>query len=193
MKWIKSIIENYKATKNENDPKEIIDEFSWGWISQNKAFVEKIQNEYSYFLNTWLDSRKKSPSEQFSALKSFIMYLEDVEKLCKTKGECFEFWYYEILTSRDYLERRKNDLRDLENNLVKLQTEYEKRSFEIVDLDSKIINTLKENDGMFQTDFVKLFDLSIQNDVKEKLYYMEKAGQLQRTKSGRTYILHYKN
>lgn len=95
----------------------MIKDLPWGWISQNKVFVEKIQNEYSNFLNDWLNSRKKSPKEHYSVLKSFIIYLEDVERLCKSKGECFEFWYYEILTSRDYLKKRKQDLQRLETTL----------------------------------------------------------------------------
>lgn len=82
----------------------------WGWHSHNKAFTDKINNEFSYFLNSWLDVRSKSPSEQYQALKSFVLYLEDVEKLCKSKGECFEFWFYEILTSKDYIKKRKNEL-----------------------------------------------------------------------------------
>lgn len=88
-------------------------ELPFGWVTRNKEFTEKIRNEYSFFLNTWLASRKSDPKEQYEALKSFIIYLEDLEKLCKEKGECFEFWYYEILTSKDYLQKRKKELESL--------------------------------------------------------------------------------
>ena len=90
-------------------------ELPFGWIYRNKEFVEKVQNEYSYFMEMWLESKKKSPIEYRSALKSFVLYLEDVQILCKSKGECFEFWYYEILTSHDYLEKRKQELKELED------------------------------------------------------------------------------
>ena len=92
-------------------------ELPWGWHSQNKEFTEKINAEYSFFLNLWLDSRSKSPKEQYSALKSFVTYLEDLEKLCKAKGECFEFWFYEILSSKPYIEKRKKELQELTTNL----------------------------------------------------------------------------
>ena len=85
-------------------------ELPFGWIYKNKDFIEKTNNEYSHFLNMWLDSRSKSPKEQYAALKSFVLYLEDVEKLCKSKGECFEFWFYEILTTPDYIQKRKKEL-----------------------------------------------------------------------------------
>lgn len=88
-------------------------ELPWGWHSHNKEFTEKIKTEYSHFLNAWLDSKSKSPEEQYSALKSFVLYLEDLEKLCKSKGECFEFWYNEILTSPDYLTKRKKELQNM--------------------------------------------------------------------------------
>ena len=92
----------------------------WGWHSHNKEFTEKIGCEYTHFLNSWLDARKKSPKELHSALKSFILYMEDVERLCKSKGECFEFWFYEILTSPDYLQKRKEELERLEANIESL-------------------------------------------------------------------------
>lgn len=82
----------------------------WGWIAHTKEFTEKINNEYSYFLNMWLATRTKSAREQYSALKSLVVYLEDVEKLCKSKGECFEFWFYEVLISKDYIRKRKKEL-----------------------------------------------------------------------------------
>lgn len=88
-------------------------ELPFGWVYQNREFTGKIQGEFSYFLNMWLDARKKSPKELYSALKSFVVYLEDAEKLCKSKGECFEFWFYNILTSPDYIDKRKEELHKL--------------------------------------------------------------------------------
>ena len=167
-------------------------ELPWGWVTRNKEFCDKINGEYSYFLNMWLDSRSKSPMDQYSALKSFVLYLYDVEKLCKSKGECFEFWFYEILTGNGYIEKRKKELDELTANLDELQKNYTKRNDLLPGLDERIINMLIDNPGVLQSDFVKMFDPLVQNDVREKLYFMEKAGKLERTKSGRSYILHYK-
>lgn len=164
----------------------------WGWCTHNKNFIDQIQCDYSYFLNMWLDSRSKSPREHSWALKSFVVYLEDVEKLCKTKGECFEFWFYEILITRDYIAKRKSELDELTSNLKELQAAFVKRNKELPDLDERIIKMLIEHPNVLQSDFVKMFDPVVKNDVTEKLYFMEKSGQLERTKSGRSYILHYK-
>ena len=38
-------------------------ELPWGWYTHNKNFINQIQGEYSYFLDMWLEARKKSPRE----------------------------------------------------------------------------------------------------------------------------------
>lgn len=170
-------------------------ELPFGWVYRNREFVNKIQNEYSYFLEMWLDSKNKSPIEYRNALKSFVLYLEDVQKLCKSKGECFEFWYYKILTSPDYLEKRREELNELLSNFDSLIDKYakEQNKNEIKkDLKPAVVCLLKENDGILQSDFKWLFDEVFHDDVLNMLYEMHKSGELERIKSGRSYILHYK-
>ena len=167
-------------------------ELPWGWVSANREFTAKISSEFDVFLHDWIDSRKLSPREQYAALKSLVLYLNDVKKLCYSKGECFAFWFSEILTSNNYLSTITAELNELEQNIEQLQNQYETKKIALNNIDSKIIMALKNNDGILQSDFVKLFDPSIQVDVKNKLYYMEKEGKVVRIKSGRSYTLHLK-
>lgn len=167
-------------------------ELPWMWHSVNKDILEKLQTEYTYFLNMWLDSRDKSPKELYSALKSFVMYLDDLKKLCKQKGECFEFWFNEIIATPDYIEKRKEELKELTDNFEELQQNYYKKTTLLSVLDKEIIKKLQENDGILQSDFIKMFDECVKNEVSSKLYYMAKSGEVERIKSGRSYILHYK-
>lgn len=167
-------------------------ELPWGWHSQNKDFTSKIESEYSYFLNMWLDARNKAPKELHSALKSFILYLEDVESLCKSKGECFEFWFYEILTTPEYIEKRKEEFAELSDCLEEKQELFLKRQTLLCDLETRIIEKLIEHEGILQTEFVKLFDPIVQNDIKDKLYFLSKDEKIERIKSGRSYTLHNK-
>lgn len=164
----------------------------WGWLYQNKEFISERETEYSYFLDNWIASRYGEPKKQYETLKSFVLYLEDVEKLCKKKGECFQFWFSEILTTPTYLQERKKELKELEENFDRLQSQYEERQAELFNLDEKIIKKLKENQGILQSDFVKTFNPLIQNEVRDKLYHLEQEGKLQKTKSGRSYILNYR-
>ena len=167
-------------------------ELPWGWHSSTKEFTEKIQYGFLHFQQTWLESRNKSPKEFYWALKSLIVYLEDAERLCKKKGECYEFWFYEHLISRDFIEKRKAELKELTENLGNLTLNYEKRIANLSNIDAQIVEKLKENQNILQSDFVKLFDSTVQADVREKLYWMEKGGALERIKSGRSYLLKYK-
>lgn len=160
----------------------------WGWISHNQEFTSKIGGEYTYFLNLWLDAKTKSPRELYAALKSFVVYLEDAEKLCKSMGEHFEYWYYNILITPDYLEKRKNELEELTANLEELQQIYEKKQ----NLFPAVVNLLKANDGILQSEFKQLFDEPFQNDVASILYNLHKEGKLERIKEGRSYILHFR-
>lgn len=167
-------------------------ELPFGWIYRNRGFIEKITGEFSYFLNMWIDARKKSPKELYPALKSFVTFIEDAESLCKSKGECFEFWFYVIIASKYYISERKQELNDLSANLEHLQKQYEEKTSLLIGLDDEIIRSLQENDGILQADFIKMFDKYIQSEVSSKLYFMAKSGEIERIKSGRSYILHYK-
>lgn len=175
-------------------------ELPLGWVYHNKDFVDRINKEYSYFLDIYIESKSKSPMEKYSALKSFVLYLEDVEKLCKSKGECFEFWFYEILTARDYLQNLKEELRYLVVNMDSLRREYELESWKekekqrkIIEMKSDVILLLKQNEGILQSDFWKLFDDEIcRSAASDIVYALTKEGKIERTKSGRSYTLKYK-
>ena len=95
-------------------------ELPWGWVTHHKDFIDKINNEYDYFRQQWYDVKynKKSPIEEYGALKSFLIYMDDVQKLCDQKGECFGFWCSEYLIGdgKQYAEER---FAHLENEIKK--------------------------------------------------------------------------
>jgi hypothetical protein len=175
-------------------------ELPQGWYLHTKEFTDKVKTEYSYFLNWYIESRNKSPREKYSALKSLLLYLEDVERFCKSKDECFEFWFYEILISRDYIPKLNAELKHLVTNMDSLEKEYELKAWKekekqrnIIDMKSDVILLLKENDGILQSDFWKLFDDEIcRAAASDIVYSLIKEGKIERIKSGRSYILHYK-
>lgn len=187
---------NISTERNSfNEPLDKLDadgELPWGWIAHNKEFTDNISKEYSYFLQEWINSRNKSPEKLYSSLKSFVQYMEDVEKLCSSKGECFEFWFRETFSGKGYLKTRQSELKFLEENLAKLQSDYEHKQNELVNLKSKVIQFLINNDGILQSELRKQFDNSIHNEVYEVISELEKENKLNRVKSGRSYILRYK-
>lgn len=175
-------------------------ELPWGWHTHTKDFTERIGGEYSIFWKMWLDTKSKSPEEHYPALKSFVLFLEDAGKLCESKGECYEFWFYEILATKDFIAKRKSELKELTSNFDVLQKEYEIKVWEREELQRKtiemkddVILLLKENDGILQSDFWKLFDDEICRAAAQDIVYaLRREGKIERTKSGRSFVLHYR-
>lgn len=170
-------------------------ELPFGWIYSNKQFTDKLRSEYGWFLQQWLDSRSKAPLQQYSALKSFVLYMQDAKNLCAQKGECFNR-YREILFTDDYIEKRYNELKQLETNLDRAEEDY-KRQQQIEknvlpNLKKYLRAIIKENPGILQTDVYKHFDEDVKDYVSAELYQMNRSGKIYREKAGRTYKLYIK-
>lgn len=101
-------------------------ELPWGWFSANLDFTEQIQNEYRIFLNAWIESRRKSPKEEYAALKSFVTYMNDVKSLCYSKGECFDFWR-KIQFDDEYLNERTEELQYIQAHFGELEAKYKEK------------------------------------------------------------------
>lgn len=181
--------ENHVNSLNEPLDELVNGELPWGWIAHNKDFTDEIEKEYSSFLQSWVSSRSRSPKESYSALSSFIEYIENVEMLCKSKGECFEFWFKEILTNEGYLEQRKEELFTLSANLSELQKIYEQKQILLSGIDADLYNLLSSNTGILQKDLYKHFDSSIKSEIQSLLYEWDKSGKIRREKFGNTYKL----
>lgn len=187
-------VKQYMKEQNVNSFNEPIDklvdgDLPWGWLAHNKEFIDKIQKEYSHLLQSWVDAHTRSTKELHSALKAFVLYMEDVEKLCKSKGECFEFWFNEILTDKGYLKQRKKELETLSISLSKTQDEYEQKQKLLSDIYTVLWNFLISNTGILQKDLYKHFDSSIKSEIQSLLYEWDKSGKIKREKSGNTYKL----
>lgn len=179
--------DNNHNTFGEPLDKLVNGDLPWGWVSHNRSFTDKISKEYSYFLQAWVDSKSKSPKELYSALKSFVLYMEDVEKICKEKGECFEFWFNEILTGKGYLKQRKQELKQLSSNLEGTQKDFEKKKQLLSGLEVSLLNVLQTNDGILQKDIYNHFDPLIKSEIQSLLYEWDKVGKIKRVKLGNTY------
>lgn len=114
VKRVNNELKRDKQVKNELKQEHLEDgNLPWGWVTRNRTFTDKIQNEYTGYLDKWVKLRGKKNQDEYTALEELIKYLEDAEKLCKAKGECFEFWFHEILITPDYIQKRKAELEEL--------------------------------------------------------------------------------
>lgn len=180
---------NGKPIDDSGDTEESEDDLPCGWVTKNREFIEKMNKEYSYFLNVWIESQNKSPRELYSTLKSFVQYLEDTQKICKRKGKYFELWFNEYLAGKDYLTIRQKELAELSGKWIELQKEYELKQRLLPTLHDQLWNLLITNQSMLQTDLYKHFDDCVKSDIQSILYTWDKSGKIIRIKNGRTYLI----
>ena len=93
-------------------------ELPWGWIAANKQFTDKIQNESQYFLNQWMDAERKGALEEYAALKSYLIYLDDAKRLCESHGECFAKWFSDIIASQKNINKWTAKLKAIEAKIM---------------------------------------------------------------------------
>lgn len=88
-------------------------ELPWGWHTANKDFTDEVQKKWREILNYWIESRKAPSAEQYAPLKALVDYLEDTQKLCQQKGECFVYWFDGCIADQNYIDKRKAELEHL--------------------------------------------------------------------------------
>lgn len=108
-----------KKTSNKNGFSERMDRLSkgdlpYGWSYANREFTGKIEKEYKYFSDAYYSSKRKGIKQEYAALKSLIIYMEDVTKLCKRKGECFAYWASRTVAVPKQIAEYKARLKTLE-------------------------------------------------------------------------------
>ena len=112
-----------KKVTNTNSSGERMDrltrkgELPWGWYTENREFIARIESEHSYFVNAYDKSKRKGITQEYAALKSLILHMEDVQKLCMRKDECFAFWSTFVVANPNDIADYKIDLKKLEAKL----------------------------------------------------------------------------
>ena len=163
-------------------------ELPWGWIYANRDFIEPIEEQYKYFLHEYINAKKQEKGVQVvrSALKSFILYMEDVERICASKGECFVVWSKLNVCNEAGMESYRNDLKKIEDSLEEL---LEKENL-LKWLKPELLRIVQEEPGIYQPDIYKRFDASLKPEVSNQLYLLYAKGLITREKSGRSYKLY---
>lgn len=89
----------------------------FGWSYANRSFTGRIENEYKHFFDAYCRSRRKGILQEYAALKSLIIYIEDVNKLCSRKGVCYQYWASKIIASSKELSEYKTRLKQIEKKM----------------------------------------------------------------------------
>lgn len=155
--------------------------------------LETIMVSYATALKT-----KKPVSERISDLNNLIFTYEKIRKKCISLGEEYEKYFYNSWEKRSssdgltYIERFIKELNELEQNFYALREAEKRHQRESVNLKSRLLNVIKDNPGIKQSEIYKFFDGSVKEDIRSILYFSEKDGTVKREKTGNTYKVFYK-
>lgn len=164
-------------------------ELPYGWIYKNREFTEKLENEYRFFADAYYNSKNQGVLAEYAAVKSLVIFMEDMKRICAAKGECFAEWATIVVANPDalasfkdrqsYIEEHIDELLRIENLTKKLRTE--------------LPTIIRNKPGILQTDIYKLYNPEFKQHISQTLYTMADENIITRTKSGRTYSLTIKD
>lgn len=163
-------------------------ELPWGWIYENRDFVKDVEQEYKIFFDSWISAKRESVKVRYAALKSLVLYTEDIKSLCAKKGECFARWASINVADDSMLEELKNELKYIEDHRAELEEKYEMEQR----IQKQLPGIVRDNPGILQTEVYKMFPTDYKSYVSSELHRMEREGKIIREKNGRTYSLKLK-
>lgn len=192
-----SLDQNKVNACGESLDKLVNGDLPFGWVSHNKAFTDKMQSELTYFnRQVWDAEDDGNPIARRNTLKSLLQYMEDAQKLCDNKGECFSLWCSDYLMGENQKKHTSDKLNALEKNwkqeMERYQAKQKEAEFAAAFTDDIIIEAIKQNPDILQKDFYDVFDSAYKVIIKNKVYQMAQEGKIERIKSGNSYILKVK-
>lgn len=163
-------------------------ELPYGWIYENRDFVEPTEADYRHIANEWYAAKNKDVLKQYAALKSLVIYMKDIKRICESKGKCFVKWSDIVVANPQmlseleeqllYMETHMDELLQQEKTLKKLRTDLKK--------------IIQAEPGVKQEQLYKRFSPDMKNHISNELYHMAANGTIRREKSGRSYELFIK-
>ncbi len=112
-----------RKNKNKNSIGERLDrltpegELPFGWTAYNQAVVKKMDDDWLLF-RLRIDNAKE-PLEKRTAMKSFLLFLEDGKKHYYGINECAGKYFEYYICNTPYTATVKNRLKELEKQLKK--------------------------------------------------------------------------
>lgn len=164
-------------------------ELPYGWIYENREFTSKAEKEHNFLLDEYFKAKNKGVLKEYAAVKSLVLHMEDIRRICASKGECFLEWSTFVVANPHDLAHFKERQSYIEDHIVEL----ERTEKLIKKLRSDLTKIIRKEPGILQTDIYKRYDPEIKPHISEVLYVMANEGIITRTKSGRTYSLRIKD
>lgn len=169
-------------------------ELPFGWYTKNEAFI-KPRDSRLYELSS-AAFHSISVDEEKKNIKAYLTYFAEYKKECSSKGKYFKLYFEQMHMKFDEkkysspTQRFEDRLKEIEENYdVLVQEEVEAR-LSLQTLDDDLMDMIKSNPGILQSELVKQFPECVKPEVTERLYFWAKDGKIRREKNGRSYSLY---
>jgi len=182
----------YGANNNSNTSSGT--ELPFGWYSKNEAFVKPRDSKLYELLSA--ASSCSSIDEEKVRIQEYLDYFESYKKECASKGKHFKIYFDEMHMQYDAkkysspTQKQEERLKYIEENYDILKQEEIEKKLSLQTLEEDIINAIKSNPGVLQSELVKQFPECVKGDVTEKLYFWAREEKIRREKNGRSYSLY---
>jgi len=170
-------------------------ELPWGWSLANEDFIKPRDSKLVDL--SVASSKAQNVDEEIRLLREFIKYYYTYQEECAQRGECFTKYFSDMWMhchnsqneDFEFVSPREERLRFLEAHYDKLIKKEKIIAEESVNLDSKILEKIRTNEGILQTELYKDYNAVMKSAIGGRLYFMSKDHVITREKSGSTYKL----
>lgn len=164
-----------------------------GWVFVHEDFIKDAEKEVMYFYGEYYKYQYGEPAKKYAALKSLLQYFEDAKRIYKKKGECYLYWFENSWAKSDKVEQLQSELHYLEEHFDEIEENYKKRQYIenilIPDLKKQVIEIVKNNPGIVQTELYAHFNPEVKDYVQDVCRTLFKENKIKREKYGRTFKL----
>lgn len=137
---------------------------------------------------------------QIAVLSELIKAFYELKDYCVTLGSEYEDYFSRTwehchnskCADFCYISRYEKQLDQIQQNYVTLKEKDTAYMQNVKDLKPRVLDCIRDNPGILQTELYKRFDASVKTDIQEILYYLSKDGLISRQKKGNTYELNLK-
>ena len=159
-------------------------ELPFGWVAYYKDFVDE-QNQKIDAL--WRDVyTATTTTKKIEAYRKYFDEISHIAVLCKESGECHFKWFCENIIETQWYNKQFAEYQELKQQAPELI----KREELLKNIGPEVMRKIVENDGILQTDLIKMFDPIIKDDISKLLRNLEQGNVITREKSGRTYKIY---
>lgn len=193
---IKVVDDGEECTSNLSAPHEVDKRICWT-IDHSEIIDREIKPIEDAMIATAVALKKEADDidARVEKLTIIVDYFYRLKSKCNSIDGAYENYFSRMWehchNSHNpdfcYIERFEKELTELQENYDDLKRQEILRQITVENLKQRIVDVLRDNQSILQTDLYKMIDPNAKEDLRSILYFMARSGRITRKKSGSTY------